>query len=32
MSVILLMHEGNDLTGLDRYETKIHRQAGLGKF
>ena len=32
MSVICLMHEDNDLTGLDCYETDMHCQAGLGKF
>ena len=32
MSVILLMYEDNDLTGLDCYETEMHRQEGLGEF
>ena len=32
MSVIFLMHEDNNLTGLDCYETEMRRQAGLGKF
>ena len=32
MSVICLMHEDNDLTALDCYETNMHRQAGLRNF
>ena len=32
MSVICLMHEDNDLTGLDCYETDIHRRAALRNF
>ena len=32
MSVIYLTYENNDLTGLDCYETDMHRQAGLRNF
>ena len=32
MSVICLMHEDNDLTCLDCYETDMYRQAGLRNF
>ena len=32
MSVICLTREDNDLTGLDCYETDMHRQAALRNF
>ena len=32
MSLIFLVREDYDLTGLDCYETNMHRQVGLGKF
>ena len=32
MSVICLTHEDNNMTGLDYYETDMHRQMELRKF